>query len=451
MRTVRIGNGCGFWGDQPKAPYYLVRDGQLDYLTLEYLAELTMSILAVQRHKDPARGYATDVLEVLESLVPLWVQQPQLKIVTNAGGLNPQGCAQKIRHLLHEHGLAERRIAVVSGDDLMPQLDALLAAKCSLAHLDTHEPLEKVRSQVVCANAYLGAGPIVEALRQGADLVVTGRVADASLTVAPAVYELGWQWTDWHLLAAATVAGHLIECGAQVTGGLWCNWREAPDLANVGYPFADIAADGTVVIGKPAGSGGRVCFETVSEQLLYEVDDPSHYLTPDVIADFTSVRLQEVAQDVVQLTGARGFPATDSYKVSIAYRAGWTASGTVTVFGADAVDKARACADIVRHRLARAGCRFDVFHAELLGAGAVVPGVVSVPVAPAEVVLRLTVQSTDRASVERFSRELAPLVTSGPPGVTGYVGGRPPVRELFVYWPALIPKHLVQPRVVLLS
>jgi Acyclic terpene utilisation family protein AtuA len=439
MKRVRIGNGCGFWGDNLDAPILLAEGGRLDYLTLEYLAELTMSILAHQMQRDPQAGYATDFLDVLKRLAPILKAQPGLKVITNAGGMNPVSCAAKARTLLDKAGLAERKIGVVSGDDLMPRLDALIAEGHPLTNLDTGEPISTVRPRLVSANAYLGARPIVEALRQGASIVITGRVADASLTLAPAVYELGWKWDDWDRLCAGTVAGHLIECGAQATGGLWINWREAPDLANVGYPIAEIDEDGTLYITKPKGSGGAVNVETVSEQLLYEVGDPAAYLTPDVVADFTTVTLREVVRDMVQVAGARGKPATDSYKVSCAYRDGWTASGMLLIYGHDAPDKALHCGEMVLGRLSRAGIDLDGSNVETLGAGECV-SVDSIKAIPPEVVLRITVRDHRREAVERFTKELAPLVTSGPPGVTGYTTGRPPVREVFAYWPALIAK-----------
>src|SRR5215471_1807079 len=350
MRRVRIGNGCGFWGDNVDAPVLLARDGRLDYLTLEYLAELTMSILALQKQRDPQAGFATDFLDVLERLVPAMKVQPGLKIVTNAGGMNPAACAGRAREILAKAGLSQRSVAVVSGDDLMPRLDALLAEGQALANLDTGEPLTAVRERVVSANAYLGARPIADALRLGAAVVVTGRVADASLTLGPAAHALGWQWDDWDRLSAGTVAGHLIECGAQATGGLWCNWPEAPDLANIGYPIAEIDEDGDFCLTKPEGSGGAVNCETAAEQLLYEVGDPAAYLTPDVTADFTSVTIATAGKDAVEVRGARGKPATDSYKVSIAYRDGFTASGMLVVAGPDAEWKARFCGNAILER-----------------------------------------------------------------------------------------------------
>jgi hypothetical protein len=448
--AVRIGNGCGFWGDNLDAPILLAEHGRLHYLTLEYLAELTMSILALQKQRDSAAGFATDFVDVLQRLVPVLKAQPALKIVTNAGGMNPAACAAKARVILVKAGLADRPIATVSGDDLLPRIEELQSAGHVLANLDTGEPLSGIRSRLVSANAYLGARPIVAALQQGASIVITGRVADASLTVAPAVHEFGWMWDDWNRLASATVAGHLIECGAQATGGLWCNWRDAPDLANVGYPIAEMEAGGTFRITKPPGTGGAVNRETISEQLLYEVADPAAYLTPDVTADFSSVHLSETSRNVVQVEGARGQAATETYKVSIAYRDGFTSSGTLVILGPEAVAKARQCGTMILERLGRVGIEPEHSNVECLGAGDCVPGVVKAT-DPPEVVLRVSVRDSRRHAVERFTKEFAPLVTSGLPGVTGYTTGRPPVREVFAYWPALIAKSAVTAEVRLTS
>jgi Acyclic terpene utilisation family protein AtuA len=448
MKVVRIGNGCGFWGDNVDAPILLAEHGRLDYLTLEYLAELTMSILARQVQRDPQAGFATDFLDVLKRLCPILAAQPNLKVITNAGGMNPAACATKVRAILDRADLAKRRIATVTGDDLRPRLDQLLQEGHHLAHLDSGAALASVRERVVSANAYLGAQPICEALSEGASIVITGRVADASLTLGPAVYELGWGWDDWDRLAAGTVAGHLIECGAQVTGGLWCNWQEASALANVGYPVAEIQADGTFRITKPPGTGGAVNVETVTEQLLYEVGDPAAYLTPDVIADFTSVQVREVGPDVIEVMGARGKPAPENYKVSIAYQDGYMASGTLVLYGhLDADEKAQRCGEILLERLQRAGASPHRSLIECLGRG---DCAVRMPdwLGCDEAVLRVAAWDGRREVIERFTKEFAPLVTSGPPGVTGYTTGRPAVREVFAYWPALIAKTAIKPMVL---
>jgi hypothetical protein len=450
MRTIRVGNGCGFWGDNIDAPVRLAESGRLDYLTLEYLAELTMSILAIQKQKDPQAGSAKDFLDVLPRLCPILTTQPQLKIVTNAGGMNPLACGKMARQILDKAGLADRKLAIVAGDDLLPNLDQLLANGHSLAHLDTGAGLASIRSRLVSANAYLGAKPIVQALQQGVAIVITGRVADASLTVAPAVHEFGWDWEDWDRLSAATVAGHLIECGAQVTGGLWCNWQDAPDLGEIGYPIAEINSDGSFIITKPEGTGGAVNCETVSEQLLYEVGDPATYLTPDVTADFTSVGLEQAGLDRVRIPGAKGKPATQSYKVSIAYRDGYMASGTLVIAGPNAEAKAWKCGEIIWRRLEQAGFIFEKACSEIIGANSnrreEPPHSDETPA----LVLRMSARDACKSAVERFTRELAPLVTSGPPGVTGYTSGRPPVRKVFAYWPALIDKSVVTPVVQLI-
>ena len=405
MKRVRVGNGCGFWGDNLDAPVRLAAGGRLDYLTLEYLAELTMSILALLRQRDPQAGYATDFLDVLGRLAPHLHAQPGLKVVTNAGGMNPRACGQKARDVLAGHGLA-RRVGVVSGDDLLPRMDELLAAGHHFHHLDTGEPITAVRDKLVSANAYLGSRPIADALKLGAEVVITGRVADACLTVGPLLHEFGWADDAWDLLAAGSTAGHLIECGAQATGGLWINADESTRLAEVGYPIAEVAADGTFAVSKPASTGGAVTRETLAEQLMYEVGDPARYLTPDVTADFTTPTFTELALDAVSVTGCRGTPASGFYKMSCAYRCGFAASGTLVLVGPGAARKARLSGDILLAKLRQAGVAPEHSLVEVLGAGGILPGVL--PAAdPPEVVLRVAVRDARKAVVERFGKEFA--------------------------------------------
>ncbi len=371
--ALKIANAAGFFGDNLDAPRRLVEAAEVDYLTLEYLAELTLSILARLREKDPQAGYASDFLKALESICPALRQQSQLSVVTNAGGMNPPSCAASAARLLHRAGLDYLSIGVVSGDDLLSALPALRQAGCRLENMDTGQPLSELKQPIVSANAYLGAQPIAQALEQDARVVITGRVADASLTVGPAAHEFGWHWDDWTRLAGASVAGHLIECGAQATGGLFRHWQDL-HLADVGYPIAEIESDASSTITKPARTGGRVSRQTVVEQLLYEIGDPAHYLTPDVDVDFTTVEVHETAADRVSVRGAAGRPAPDSYKVSLAYHDGYLASGQLLVYGRDALDKARACADMIADRVAAAGYQLDQLHVECLGAGDAVPG-----------------------------------------------------------------------------
>jgi len=439
--AVRIGNGAGFLGDNLDAPRLLAEHGSLDYLTLEYLAELTLSILARVREKDPRAGFAGDFLGVLRSLCPTLTAQSGLKLVTNAGGMNPVSCARAAAATLVAAGLESAVIGVVTGDDLGSQLPRLQQAGCKLENLDTGEPLDTQKYPIVSANAYLGARPIVDALAAEARIVITGRVADASLTVGPAIHEFGWDWQDWNRLAAASVAGHVIECGAQATGGLYRHWQDL-DLAHVGYPIAELEADGGVTITKTDRSGGRVSRETVIEQLLYEIGDPRRYLTPDVAVDFTTLEVAQAGTNRVSIRGATGNAAPDHYKASLAYRAGFAASGQLLVCGRDAATKAQACGEMVLARVRQAGFELDRSLIECLGAGQSAPGFQ--PTADVrEVMLRVSAQDPRREAVERFTKEFAPLIISGPPGLAGYATGRSSVRPVFAYWPALVPKELV--------
>jgi hypothetical protein len=448
---LRIANGAGFLGDNLDAPRLLVEGAKVDYLTLEYLAELTMSILARQREKDPAAGYAGDFLDVLKSLIPALKAQPQLKIVTNAGGVNPAACAAASARILVDAGLNEIDLSVVAGDDLLPRLPELQIAGCRFENLETRQSLVELKAKIVSANAYLGAQPIADALAAGARIVIAGRVADASLTVGPAMNELRRKWDDWNFLAGASVAGHLIECGAQVTGGLYRHWQTL-DLANVGYPIAEIADDGSCVITKPEGTGGIVNRHTVIEQLGYEIGDPAHYLTPDVDVDFTTVEVQEMGPNRVQVRRATGRPAPPNYKVSLAYQDGFTASGMLIVYGPDCFEKAHACGNIILDRVERAGFKLKHTLVELLGAADAVPTAPG-PTAGSrivnrrELVLRVSARDPRREAIERFSKEFAPLITSGPPGLAGYASGRPQTRPVYAYWPTMVPKELVRPKI----
>ncbi len=443
--TLRIGNAAGFWGDQLDAPVRLVEQTRLDYLTLEYLAELTMSILARLREKDPAAGYAHDFVELLPRLKSALGGSYPLKIVTNAGGVNPRACVIAAARQLVDAGLSNVPLGMVEGDDLLRRLDELQRHGATFANLDTGAPLATLKQKIVSANAYLGAREITACLSAGAQIVVTGRVADASLTVGPAMHEFGWSWTDWDKLAAASVAGHLIECGAQATGGFSPFWNQI-DLARAGFPVAELDVDGSVVITKPSETGGAVTIATVAEQLVYEIGDPAHYLTPDVDVDFTTISLQAAGVDRVAVSGATGRAAPSTLKVSLAYQDGYTASGQIVVYGRDCVAKAHECARIVFARLHDAGLDYARSYVECLGAGDSVPGLHQPPSDLREVVLRLTVHDPRRDAVERFTREIAPLATGGPAGLAGYTAARGTTRPVFAYWPTLVDRALVRPR-----
>lgn len=446
---IRIASGQGFWGDLLEAPVRQVEGGPIDYLMLDYLAEVTMSIMQKQRARDKTAGYARDFVPLMKQILPACVER-NIRVTANAGGVNPEGCAAAVCEAAREAGLVGKvRICTVTGDDIMERLDDLLARGIELRNMDTGETLTTVRDRIQSANAYLGAWPIVEALNRGAQVVITGRCTDTGLTLAPMIHEFGWSETDWDKMAAGTVAGHIIECGAQASGGnCQYDWRSIPDLANVGFPVVEARADGTFLITKHEGTGGRVSLPVIKEQLVYEMGDPREYITPDCVADFTTIRLKDAGPDRVQVSGVEGRPATEFLKVSISYSAGFKAVGTLVYAWPDAYEKAQAADRILRQRLDRLGLRFDQILTEYVGANATHGALAGEPSADvAEVQLRVGVRSHDRLMVERFAKEIAPLVLTGPPAVTGFAGGRPKVEEIVAYWPALIPKAEITPRV----
>jgi hypothetical protein len=446
---VRIGNGQGFWGDSPDAAYEQVTRGPLDYLGLDYLAEVTLSIMMRQRLRDPHKGFATDFVGFLRRALPI-IAAKGIRVVTNAGGLNPTGCRDEIFKLARELGIRGLSVGVIEGDDLLPRLGELCALGHHLESMETGKRLCEVRHKVLSANAYLGARPVAQALDGGAQIVLAGRVTDTALALGPLIHEFGWAEDDWDRLAAGTIAGHVIECGAQCTGGNFTRWWEVPALWDVGYPVVECHDDGTFVVTKHPVTGGLVSVATVSEQLVYEMGEPTSYITPDCVADFTSIRLEQVGEDRVRASGIRGREKTPFYKVSASFHEGYKASGTLVISGPRAVDKARAAADIVWRRLEKAGVRFaeDDRSVEIIGAGACHPaGIAPPPSDPPEVTLRLGVRGHNREAIARFGLELAPLITAGPPGVTGFAGGRPKPQEVVAFWPALVPKEVVDPHV----
>jgi hypothetical protein len=450
---IRIAAGQGFWGDLPDAPVRQVESGPIDYLMLDYLAEVTMSIMQKQKARDPNAGYARDFIPLMKRILPACVER-DIKVTANAGGVNVRGCANALIEVARELGLAGKvRIGIVTGDDIMPRIDELLSRGIELRNMDTEEPLSTVRDSIQSANVYLGAAPLVEALQQGAQFVITGRATDTGLTLAPLIHEFGWAANDWNRLASGTIAGHIIECGAQASGGnCQYEWRSIPDMANVGFPIVEAAPDGTFVITKHEDTGGRVNVPSIKEQLVYEMGDPHEYITPDVVADFTSIRLQDDGRDRVRVFGIEGRPATEFLKVSISYSAGFKAVGTLVYAWPDAYEKAQAADRILRARLDRLGLRFDHTLTEFVGVNATHGSLAGEARADLpEVQLRVGVRGQDRSAIERFTKEIAPLILTGPPAVTGFAGGRPKVEEIVAYWPALIPKSEIEPKVEVLD
>jgi hypothetical protein len=446
---IRIASGQGFWGDLLDAPVRQVRGGQIDYLMLDYLAEVTMSIVQKQRARNPQMGYARDFVDLMREILPDIVEK-NIRVTANAGGVNVAGCAEAVKNVAVELGLSGKlKIGVVTGDDILDRLDEFIERGIELKNMDTGEPLASVRDRVQSANVYLGAAPLVEALDKGANVVIAGRVTDTGLTLAPMMHEFGWRADDWDKLAAGTIAGHIIECGAQASGGnCQFDWQNIPDLANVGFPIAEANASGEFIITKHAGTGGRVSVPSVKEQLLYEMGDPHEYITPDVVADFTTIQVADDGENRVRVFGIKGKPFTEFYKVSIAYSAGFKAVGTLVYAYPDAYAKAQAADRILLERLDRLGLKFDLILTEFVGVNATHGHLAGEPSADIpEVQLRFGVRGQDKAAVERFTKEIAPLILTGPPAVTGFAGGRPKVEEIMAYFPALIPKTEIKTKV----
>ena len=442
---IRIGNGQGFWGDSIDAPVRLAKDGPLDYLTLDYLAEVTLSIMQRQKLKNPNAGYARDFIDLVGRILPE-IQNDGLKVITNAGGVNPNSCRDELLKLSKSTG-SPIKIGVIQGDDIFPTLADLRKQGVAFDNMDTGYSFDSIIDKVYSANVYINSSTIAEALDKGAQIVLAGRVSDPGLALGPCIYEFGWKADNYNLIAAGTLAGHITECGAQCTGGNYSRWQDVPDLADVGYPIIEMQPNGEFCITKHENTGGLVNRETVGEQVLYEMGDPNHYISPDVCVDFTSFKLNDLGDNKVAITNVVGFTPTDTYKVSISYFAGYKATGQLTVSGPNAYEKAQLTAEIIWKRLKNSGVSFEDTSTEYLGISSCHGEINSIPTQINEVVLRLGVKDANKDNVNRFGKELAPIITSGPPGITGFSGGRPKTQEIVAYWPALIPKELVHTKV----
>jgi len=448
-KSIKIASGQGFWGDLPVAPIHQVKNGPIDYLMMDYLAEVTMSIMQKQKLRNPKYGYARDFVEVIRAILPE-IAAGKVKVMSNAGGVNPLACKDAILAIAQETGVKNLKIAVVDGDNILDDLDTLITAGHELRNMETDEPVLTVKDQLLSANVYFGAEPMVEALKQGAQIVITGRVTDTGLCLAPMIHEFGWSLDDVDKMSAGTVAGHILECGAQSSGGNFTDWEAVPDMEHIGFPIVEAFSDGTFDVTKHEKSGGLVHSKTVKEQLLYEIGEPKEYITPDCIADFTSIHLKDVAPNRVRVSGITGADKTPFYKVSASYLSGFKITTSLTYAWPDALKKAVRAGEILKQRALDLGLAFDDFHCEYIGYN----GCSEKPTGtefdrdtPDEVQLRVSLSGPNKKDLDRFGMEIAPLILTGPSAVTGFAGGRPKASEIVAYWPALLKKEAVKPRV----
>jgi hypothetical protein len=446
VKTVRVGAGLGFYGDSWRPVRASIERGGVQYIASDHLSELTLAILQKDRQRDPSAGYARDGVPMLTELWPLAAKN-NVRFVLNAGGLNPQGAREAIFRSFREKGW-KARIATVTGDSVLERIDELRAAGETLAHMDTGADLGTVRERLLFANAYLGARPIAEALAQGADIVLTGRVADAALTLGPLVHEFGWRWDDWDRMAAGLTMGHLLECSGQGSGGNFGSageWAKVPDYAHLGYPIAEVQEDGSALLTKPPGTGGLVSFDTLRQQLLYEVHNPHAYYSPDVVLDMGSLNFRDEGNDRVYVSGATGAPRPRTLKVVAGYQDGWMGTGMIGFAWPEAYAKCEKSAEIIAALVKERGWVVEDTNVEYIGYNSLL-GANADPTYRDqlnECFLRMTIRTRDRKVADAFGRLFPWLGLSGPPYV-GSMKGVQPAKELLGIWPTLVSRDLVE-------
>jgi len=445
-RTLRIGGGGGFWGDTEHGAVQLVERGDIDVLIMDYLAEITMSLLARARARQPKAGFPPDFVALIKRLAPTLVEK-KIHVVVNAGGVNPIGCGEAVEAVLKEAGV-DLRVAVITGDDLLPIADEL--RRSGSTEMFSGAPLP---DDLWSMNAYLGAFPIAAALAAGADIVITGRCTDSALALGPLIHAFGWAADDYDRLAMGSLVGHILECGTQATGGITTDWQDVPGWDDMGFPIAECGEDGSFTLSKPERTGGLINRQTVAEQVVYEIGDPRRYILPDVVCDFSDVTIEDTGANRVRITGARGTPPTSTYKVSATYADGFKAAGTMMIGGRDAAAKARRTAEAVLARSRRLATArnlgdFRRTSIEVLGAEDTY-GAHARTAASREVILKLAVHHDDKEACEIFSREFLPSATAMAQGITGFAAGRPKVAPLVRLHSLLVDKAKVTPRVAI--
>ncbi|WP_276258884.1 acyclic terpene utilization AtuA family protein [Haloglomus litoreum] len=439
---IRIGYPSGFWGDDPGGPAQIIdREPDVDYLAMDYLAEVTMAILKRQQTEDASLGYARDFPAMVGRILPDLVEQ-DIGLVANAGGVNPTACQESVLEVAADAGF-DVAVAAVTGDDILSQVPAFRDRGVDFDNMDTGAPFEEIADDLIAANAYLGAFPIAEALEQGADIVVTGRCVDAATVLGPLVHEYGWTENDLDRLSSGVIAGHILECGAQATGGNFLGGWQDVDFTDIGFPIVEMAPDGEFVVTKPEGTGGMVTEATVKEQLVYEITDPRSYVVPDVTADFTSLQLAQAGADRVRVSGCRGRSPPEDLKVTALYQDGYKAQVLFTYSWPDALEKARRADEIVRERLERAAVDLDEIHTEFLGYDGCHGAIAPEPVDPNEITLRIVARASEKAPLHEFGQQAIPIALGGPPNVTAVVDGRPKPTEILSFWPCTVPRELV--------
>lgn len=439
---VRIGNAGGYWGDDLTALKRQLMGGPLDYITMDFLAEVTMSILQRQKAKNPELGYAVDFLDQLAECLPIIVKK-KVRVIASAGGINPIGMGRKIVEMAKNMGL-DLKVGIVYGDNIVDQLYELSAAGERFTNMETGEDFFGVRSRISSANIYLGAEPVVKALDAGCHVIVTGRVTDTGITLAPMIHEFGWDMDDWDRMAAGIVAGHLIECGAQATGGNITDWRDVKNYHNIGYPIIEMSRSGEFVVTKHKNTGGMVSEKTVKEQLVYEMGDPSNYISPDGVARFDTLQLSSDGKDRIKISGVKGRPEPDCLKVSMSFEDGWKASGAVLVSGPETYEKAKTIADIFWKKLNH---KYEATHTSMIGSGSIWPEALAGEQTN-EILLRFGVRDKNIGKVRDFGKALSTLILSGPAGMAVTTGGRPKPQRVVAYWPALMHRSRVTAKVL---
>ncbi len=437
-KIIRIGNASGFWGDDLNALKRQIDGGNLDYITSDYLAEITMGILMKQNLKDPSMGFVYDFIEQFDEVLDSIVES-NTKIITNAGGINPIGLAEKLNELVLKRG-KKLKIAAITGDNISDRIDEFYPGKSKLENMETGENFLKVKERILSANLYLGVNPVLEALKSGADIIIAGRVTDTAITLAPMIHEFGWKLNDFDKLASGIVAGHIIECGTQSTGGNFTGWQDVKNWNNIGFPIIEVEETGEFTVTKHENNGGLVSIGTVKEQLLYEMGRPDEYISPDVIADFSSIHLEKTGENRIRISGTKGYAPTEFLKISISYSGGYKASGTIIIAGDDIQKKAETFESILWNKL---NMEFEEKKSDLLF-GTVHNNIYK------EGYLRFSVFDTDKKKIEKFSKTISALILSGPAGVA-VTGGRPKVQEVLGYWPALLSKKLITANTIILS